>query len=157
MKDKKERHRLKLTWILFVAYMVLLAYFLFFAEGMGRTYNDREYHYNLILLKEIRRFIVYRDKLGWFAVSANLLGNIVAFVPFGIILPMLKKKKQTFFYIVLFSFEFSLFVEITQLLSKVGSFDVDDLLLNTLGGAIGYFCYWLISRFGRKKDDEETL
>lgn len=156
MKDKKGRHRLKLTWVLFVVYMVLLAYFLFFAESMGRTYSDRDYHYNLILFREIRRCIDCWDTMPKFAMT-NLLGNIVAFVPFGIILPILKKRKQTFFYILLFSFEFSLFVEIIQLVSKVGSFDVDDLILNTLGGAIGYLGYWLVSHFGRKKDDEETL
>ena len=108
----------------------------------------------------IRRFIVYRRTLGWFAVLSNLLGNVLAFVPFGMILPMLTPKCRNFFHIVLLGFDFSLFVETIQLISKVGSFDVDDLILNTLGGALGYLAYRLIRRYFRRKHDdrkEKTL
>lgn len=140
--------------------MVFLMYFLFFAEIMGRTYIDRDYHYNLTPFREIRRFIVYRRTLGWFAVLSNLLGNVLAFVPFGMILPMLTPKCRNFFHIVLLGFDFSLFVETIQLISKVGSFDVDDLILNTLGAALGYLAYRLIRRYFRRKHDdrkEKTL
>ena len=160
MRNKKEEHRLVLAWTLFIVYMVFLMYFLFFAEIMGRTYIDRDYHYNLTPFREIRRFIVYRRTLGWFAVLSNLLGNVLAFVPFGMILPMLTPKCRNFFHIVLLGFDFSLFVETIQLISKVGSFDVDDLILNTLGVALGYLVYRLIRRYFRRKHDdrkEKTL
>lgn len=160
MRNKKEEHRLVLAWTLFIVYMVFLMYFLFFAEIMGRTYIDRDYHYNLTPFREIRRFIVYRRTLGWFAVLSNLLGNVLAFVPFGMILPMLTPKCRNFFHIVLLGFDFSLFVETIQLISKVGSFDVDDLILNTLGAALGYLAYRLIRRYFRRKHDgrkEKTL
>lgn len=160
MKNKKEEHRLVLAWTLFIVYMFFLMYFLFFAEIMGRTYIDRDYHYNLTPFREIRRFIVYRRTLGWFAVLSNLLGNVLAFVPFGMILPMLTPKCRNFFHIVLLGFDFSLFVETIQLISKVGSFDVDDLILNTLGAALGYLAYRLIRRYFRRKHDdrkEKTL
>ena len=160
MRNKKEEHRLVLAWTLFIVYMVFLMYFLFFAEIMGRTYNDRDYHYNLTPFREIRRFIVYRRTLGWFAVLSNLLGNVLAFVPFGMILPMLTPKCRNFFHIVLLGFDFSLFVETIQLISKVGSFDVDDLILNTLGATLGYLAYRLIRRYFRRKHDdrkEKTL
>lgn len=160
MRNKKEEHRLVLAWTLFIVYMVFLMYFLFFAEIMGRTYIDRDYHYNLTPFREIRRFIVYRRTLGWFAVLSNLLGNVLAFVPFGMTLPMLTPKCRNFFHIVLLGFDFSLFVETIQLISKVGSFDVDDLILNTLGAALGYLVYRLIRRYFRRKHDdrkEKTL
>ena len=160
MRNKKEEHRLVLAWTLFIVYMVFLMYFLFFAEIMGRTYIDRDYHYNLTPFREIRRFIVYRRTLGWFAVLSNLLGNVLAFVPFGMILPMLTPKCRNFFHIVLLGFDFSLFVETIRLISKVGSFDVDDLILNTLGAALGYLAYRLIRRYFRRKHDdrkEKTL
>ena len=160
MRNKKDEHRLVLAWTLFIVYMVFLMYFLFFAEIMGRTYIDRDYHYNLTPFREIRRFIVYRRTLGWFAVLSNLLGNVLAFVPFGMILPMLTPKCRNFFHIVLLGFDFSLFVETIQLISKVGSFDVDDLILNTLGAALGYLVYRLIRRYFRRKHDdrkEKTL
>ena len=46
--------------------------------------------------------------------------------------------------VTLLSFELSLAVELIQLITKVGSCDVDDMLLNTLGAAAGYLCYRLV-------------
>ena len=54
---KKHRHRI-LGAVFFVLYLVLLTYFLFFAEEMGRSPDARaEYSYNLTLFKEIRHTI----------------------------------------------------------------------------------------------------
>ena len=53
---------------------------------------------------------------------------------------------------ILFGFEASVLIEVIQLFSKVGSFDVDDLLLNTIGGCLGYLlCYFLVKRKHTKK------
>ena len=41
----------------------------------------------------------------------------------------------------LVGFEFSLFIELMQLITKVGSYDVDDLIMNTVGGILGYIAY----------------
>ena len=119
-----------------------MSYFLFFAEIMGRTNLTRTYHYNLVPFLEIKRFIIYRKKLGMTAVVVNLLGNVAAFLPFGFFLPFLSQKNRSFAYVTLISFEFSLLIECIQLVSKVGSFDVDDMILNTLGGSLGYLCFW---------------
>ena len=84
--DLKQTEKIRLICrILFVVYLIILFYFLFFAEAMGRVSDsgEREYIYNLELFKEIRRFLEYRDILGWKAVMLNLAGNVVAFVPFG--------------------------------------------------------------------------
>ena len=42
---------------------------------------------------------------------------------------------------VFLSFGLSLCVEMIQFITQVGSFDVDDLILNTLGGLIGYYLF----------------
>ena len=69
---KKHRHRI-LGAVLFVLYLVLLTYFLFFAEEMGRSPDARaEYSYNLTLFKEIRRLILYRDMLKYFRQRAGV-------------------------------------------------------------------------------------
>ena len=49
--------------ILFVLYIVFLVYFLCFSEWYGRTGTVEEYRYNLVLFKEISRFIEYREEL----------------------------------------------------------------------------------------------
>jgi glycopeptide antibiotics resistance protein len=144
---KKEANKLKMIEILlFIIYLVLLVYFLFFAESMGRTISDREYSYNLVLFKEIKRFIKYHKELGMTAVLTNIVGNIVCFVPFGCMLPILSIKARKLFLVGLVSLELSIVIEMTQLIFKVGSFDVDDLVLNTLGGVIGFLIYRMGNR-----------
>ncbi len=128
--------------ILFVAYMLVLIYLVFFAESMGRA--DRGtggYAYNLELFREIRRFYVYREQLGMKAVVLNLAGNVLAFVPFGFMLPVVIRRRKCCFDVCLLSGLLSFCIEITQLAFKVGSFDVDDILLNTAGGILGYISY----------------
>ena len=150
----KEKHRKALricSYIIFGVYIILLTYFLFFAESTGRTFEGRTYHYNLVLFKEIRRFFKYRDSLGNMAVVLNLVGNVVAFVPFGMFLPIMNRRFRSFFYMTFLTFEFSLIVELIQLVCKVGSFDVDDLLLNTIGGILGYLIFALVNRIRRHK------
>ncbi len=147
MQEKRYQRFRIVCNILFFIYLVVLFYFLFFAEIAGRMDADRTYHYNLVLFKEIGRFLRYRHLLGWYPVCANLLGNILIFVPFGMLVPMLSKKYKRFWCVALLSFELSLAVELIQLLTKVGSCDVDDMLLNTIGGMLGYAVYaWLRGR-----------
>ena len=51
---------------------------------------------------------------------------------------------------MLYSFELSLLVELLQLVFKVGSFDVDDLFLNTIGGLLGYLVYKGLLYLGKR-------
>ena len=146
---EKGRHRV-LAFVFFLIYFMALFYFLFFSEELGRTYSERAYHYNLIPFHEIMRFIKYRHVLGWKAVVLNIWGNIIAFMPFGTFLPIYTKRCRKIWFTVLYSFELSLIVETLQLVFKVGSFDVDDLLLNTIGGLFGFFVYKLAIHFWQK-------
>ncbi len=152
---KKSRLLHKIAILLFVAYVTMLCYFLFFAESLDRNYINRVYQYNLIPFKEIKRFWIHRDVLDTWAVMLNLMGNIVAFIPFGMLLPALFQKCRKFFLTVLFSMEFSLCVEVIQLVCKVGIMDVDDIILNTAGGIIGYILYWFLSIIWRKINETE--
>lgn len=140
-RPTKNGRRRPAAILLFLIYFVILFYFLFFAESMGRTYSERTYHYNLVPFLEIRRFITYYQVLGMKTVLLNILGNILAFLPFGLFLPFFSRRCRRLWYTMFYSFELSLLVELIQLVSKVGTFDVDDLMLNTLGGVLGYFLY----------------
>lgn len=138
---------------MFGVYIVCLLYFLFFAESTGRTFEGRTYHYNLELFKEIGRFLSHRKSLGTTAVLLNVLGNVIAFVPFGFFLPSMSRKCRSMLHMTFLSFECSLVVESIQLVSKVGSFDVDDLLLNTIGGALGYLIFCCLNGIRRKYEE----
>lgn len=136
----KQRTKLLLE-VCFLLYLVLLMYFLFFGDRYGRTGYRQEYQYNLVPFQEIKRFIRYREILGLESFLLNIVGNIVAFSPFGFMLPILNSKKRGILYVTLVSLEFSLFIELMQLITKVGSYDVDDMILNTLGGILGHIAY----------------
>ena len=140
-KEKNNSHPLAV--VLFILYLLLLFYLLFFSETYGRT-MDSGYRYNLEPFKEIKRFWSNRDSLGLRSVVTNLVGNIVAFAPFGFFLPMLSRIGKNVIGCVLMSALFSLAVETVQLFTKVGAFDVDDILLNAIGGLVGFFGYYLI-------------
>lgn len=133
--------------ILFVLYILALIYFLFFAESYGRApETDRQYRYNLILFQEIRRFWNYRETLGMTACFLNICGNIIGFMPFGFILPVMHRNMNRFLLVTFLGFALSLLVECIQLVCKVGSFDVDDLLLNTIGAMLGYLAFAVCNR-----------
>jgi glycopeptide antibiotics resistance protein len=76
----------------------------------------------------------------------NVLGNIVLFIPFGFLLPLAWKEARPLKKTVLYLFLTSLLLEVIQLVFTIGAFDIDDTLLNTLGGAIGYFLLVLCRR-----------
>ena len=63
-------------------------------------------------------------------------------------------KKTGFIRILIYTFLFTLCIESLQLVTRVGVFDVDDLLMNTLGGLAGWVCYCLalkVFRIVRKR------
>ena len=132
--------------VLFLIYVAGLCYFLFFAENYGRTIGQENYRYNLIPLKEIERFWKYRKELGVHSFY-NLVGNVLIFVPAGFFIPMLWKEKRGFLFTTCITFQMSLLVEILQMVFRVGSFDVDDLILNTLGGMLGYLLLLLVEKW----------
>lgn len=152
--NKKKRHIV--AGVLFILYFIVLFYFLFFSEEMGRTYSERAYHYNLVPLKEIGRFLKYWKVLGMKAVLLNIVGNVLAFVPFGVFLPIFSARSRKLWRTTYYSFELSLLVEVLQLIFRVGSFDVDDLLLNTLGGMLGFFVYTFAMRVWRGEGSGRT-
>ena len=126
--------------ILFLSYLMLLMYFMFFSEMLGRTDGSRIFSYNLQPFKEIMRFWKYREVLGYQAVFWNLGGNILCFMPFGYFVMWLWKNMDRWYLVASLSLYLSLLIELVQYFMKVGSFDVDDLLLNTIGGILGYIC-----------------
>lgn len=137
-------------WILFISYLIVLTYFMFFSDGFGRS-EYSEYAYNLELFKEIKRFYHHRDLLGMKAFYLNIWGNVLCFIPFGFILPVISRRGKHWYNTFLLSFLFSFWIETVQLLFKVGSFDVDDMFLNTTGGITGFILVSLCQRIGRWK------
>ena len=81
----------------------------------------------------------------------NLIGNIAMFIPSGIVLPICFKRLNGFGKVVLAGFLSSLCIEVLQLPFAVRCSDVDDLILNTAGCAVGYGIYALFHRKKKKQ------
>lgn len=126
--------------LLFVVYAVILSYLLFFSSAYGRT-SETGYRYNLKPFLEIKRALLNVEAVGWHYVILNIGGNILAFMPAGFLIPAMAAKKQNVFTTGVFVFFLSFLAETIQLCTKTGAFDVDDLILNTLGGVLGYVIY----------------
>lgn len=75
-----------------------------------------------------------------------VVGNIAWFVPFGFLLPMIWQRLKSFYTIPL-GFLLSLIIESGQLALNKGMFEIDDLVLNTTGCAVGCFIYKIYRDF----------
>ena len=146
MKTQHKKIIRKTTWVLLIIYLICMTYFLFFSEWLNRTSFGPEYRYNLTLFREVKRsfWCLRAGDTSYFIL--NFILNIVAFVPFGFFLPILSKKRygKKFLYTFFSTLQFTLIIELCQLFMKVGTFDVDDIFLNTIGGVIGYLCYIIV-------------
>ena len=149
MTPRRKKHIQRVSGVLFFLYLAVLIYFLFFADEYGRT-PSVEMRYNLVPFVEIRRFLVYRKVLGFRAVFLNVYGNIIGLLPFGFFLPAMHRYFRRVYRIVSVSFLFSCGIELTQLVTRRGSCDVDDVILNTLGGLLGYLLFVLSRRLARR-------
>ncbi|SCY91497.1 VanZ family protein [Alkaliphilus peptidifermentans] len=76
----------------------------------------------------------------------EVLGNIGVFLVIGFMLPLLWKRFESLRATVLTCFLISLFIEVVQLVLPRAT-DVDDLLMNVLGGLVGYYIYKGIKMF----------
>lgn len=93
---------------------------------------------NLVLFQEISRSLQSFSGHDLY----NLLGNVAIFMPLGILLGlMFTRQKLAGIRIMFCSFFLSLCLETAQLLFMIGQFDVDDILLNTMGGILGFAVY----------------
>jgi len=143
MGANKKENKL-VMWVCFIAYLLLLVYVVFFSSVFGRE-DQSIYRYNLTLFHEIERYYGVGIRTGsWNLFLLNVVGNVCVFIPWGIFLPKLFQKCRKMPLVLLLSFELSLVVESIQLIARVGCFDVDDLLLNTIGGLLGYLFYKIL-------------
>lgn len=116
---------------------------MFFSEMEQRGLGAKvDYTYNLKPFVEIKRYILSGKQIGLRGVMLNLFGNIIGFMPFGFILGVISSRCREHWYdAVICTYLLSYGIEMVQLIFRAGSCDVDDIILNTLGGLIGYIIF----------------
>lgn len=142
-----------LLWTGFLFYITFCIYILFLIRYTSVTdqidLNYVEgYSYNLIPFHTIQSYAAYVFKGGSVSLVAlvNLWGNLALFLPMGILVPILFEPLQKarrflpFLLVLLFA------IEGLQLVTKLGCFDVDDIILNYLGGLFGFLFALLLTK-----------
>ncbi len=125
----------KLYKILIPFYTLFLLYLMFFAFGRS------QYDINIVRLIPMFSTVGFvKQTILWKTIIINIFGNILMFVPFGflgIVFPKLNN-----FWILILDFLFAIIIlESFQYFTRLGVFDIDDVILNTVGVAIGFWIY----------------
>ena len=137
--------------VLFGAYCALMLYLLFFQRRAplfdGSYAETLLSNLNLKPGFEIARFLrVWNDPAYHRAAIINLLGNIGMFIPLGFCLPWVHARLRRWWKTLLAAACIIICVELVQLVTLLGHCDVDDLILNLIGAAIGYAIWFLTLR-----------
>lgn len=134
-----------------LAYILFISWRLFFFAYSGNIRREMsQISYNLTPFKTIVNYVKNWDHISFTVWIYNLGGNIAAFIPLGFLLAAAFKKAgacRIFFsaFILICS------AEMVQLISRRGVFDVDDIILNSLGSILGYFIYRILYRVVRRE------
>ncbi len=80
----------------------------------------------------------------------NLMGNVGMFVPLGFCVPWIWQRWRKFWRHLCLMTGIILCVELSQLVLRLGTCDVDDLLLNVLGTSLGFVLWKLWQRISKK-------
>lgn len=117
-------------WVAFALYLVFLLKLLLFSRVPGS-----ERSLNLVPFASITNYLVGPANVQRFA-FANLAGNILAFVPLGAYLAFLRRRVRIWSSLLVVA-AVSVAVEILQWVFAVGTSDIDDVILNCVGGLLG--------------------
>lgn len=145
MTGKSKRIVQGVLWIVLIGYTALLIYWMF--AGFGRVRHEADgLRYNLVPFRTIKNYFIHFHHFNLTTWVINVFGNIGVFMPFGVLLPALFRRALRWYWFYA-AFIAGLFVlELLQMLLHVGSFDVDDLILNSVGALSAYFLFYAISR-----------
>lgn len=100
------------------------------------------WNYNLIPFATLTREVIEEN---YFILCAN----VMVFIPLGLLLPWTFQKLNNFRKVLGCMFLFILCCEFLQFIFKLGFFDIDDIILNLIGGCIGYVIYIVIGHHER--------
>lgn len=127
------------------AVLQLTGYFILFKEVSSHGWWDKMNHrvetHDRVNLEPFKTMRIYQ------MFGKQVIGNLVMLLPLGIYLPLIFKrlrKAYNFFVVLLICFLVSVGIELLQLATSYRSTDIDDVILNTLGGGAGFLIYQLI-------------
>lgn len=156
-RNVEEQTKTKLIKRTFVFYFILYIFLLFnlvmlddfFGRAsMGVIWNFDPRYLDSFLMNRVNLipFRTVLEYLNSFSIPfhtkiINLLGNTLAFAPFGFFAHVILNKKPSLLKFTLLMVSASLLIEVIQLIFLVGSCDIDDIILNVLGAVFSYLIF----------------
>jgi len=159
MNKHKHAERV-ILYIIFSFYILLLVKLLFlsrlstFAPIGGEKTASR--YVNFIPFYSIMDYLFSSAEVVRRFSFTNLVGNIAVFIPLGVYLPLFKKNKNVSANLIIV-FAVSLFAETVQWLFGIGAADIDDIILNCLGGLLGILLYKLFMFLSSERRAHTTI
>lgn len=140
MKENKN----KIIFAILAVYGLILLYVLFFRRiGVDYPWTYPEY------LNAMHNFIPFKSVYDLFTApvlpvsvvfrfALNFFGNILLFIPWGVLLPACFERMRFFRRFAILTLITLIAMETIQILTMLGSFDIEDISLNMAGAYIGY-------------------
>ncbi|GLV63460.1 teicoplanin resistance protein VanZ [Bacillus mycoides] len=156
MQSSTQKYAQWIGWGLFLPYSFVLLFKLLlgrpavYFDSLKYFFETGDWYFihggliNLVPLKSTIRYLNgfdlthLLDPYNIDIVLMNTLGNVIIFIPFGFLLPLLFKQINNVKMASKIFIKFILLIESLQLLTFSGIFDIDDIILNMLGALIGY-------------------
>ncbi len=151
-----------LTWMILIIYMLVLfklicMKYLDLSDLSSRIDNSNAYRpYNFIPLVTISKYFM-AEQMSLLRRAGNILGNIYLFVPLGLLLPLVYRRANNIWTMLFISLILSIFFEAAQYTLASGSTDIDDVILNTMGGISGLLLFRLIRIFSKNESFQTML
>ena len=141
--------------IYFIIYTVTIIELTLFDEIFGRNgivlidWNKElldtymKYSFNMMPFSTIRLFVngYINGYVNLKDFSINIFGNLFAFTPYGMFIPLIFKKINKYYKFLLLMIILVICIELLQFITLSGSCDIDDLILNVMGASIIYFIF----------------
>ncbi|XKF72269.1 VanZ family protein [Cytobacillus firmus] len=144
--------------ISFLSYLCALTVLLFFiSRGSWSDMPLMQYmklSSNFVPLKTINGYVlaISNGSMNLIIPIKNLAGNVAAFLPMGIFLPYFIRRLNTLNSFAVTMTVMIISVEIIQLVTRRGSLDIDDFILNIIGALIGFGLWKMMTaRLERKQ------
>lgn len=140
------KNKIKYIFIVYALCLVNFIIFKYFGnmqrviERINNNISHRNYEYWIINLRPFSSITSSIDSYMRFGIGLStiyLIGNIIAFIPMGFLIPLIMRK-PSFVKTIGISIVTIIGIEIIQFVTYLGSADIDDVILNMLGCVIGY-------------------
>ncbi len=137
--------------VLFALYALVMLYLMIFGRIKAVCFEDYwqhvSSHVSFVPLRFIFDYVKSVDTIGAYNIFLrNIIGNTVLFVPLGIFLPCCFPNMRKYLHLLLATAIIIFVLEAIQLFSTLGSFDVDDIILNCIGASAGFAVFTLYNR-----------